>query len=59
MGENVGSNARPRKSDFTSQTVRTYSPFMNRDVSKTDVSGSNETVCKMYSFRSYSRGELL
>lgn len=45
--ENVNSNAKPRKSDFTQKTVRTYSPFMNKEVSKTGVSGSNEAVCKM------------
>ena len=56
---NVNSNTKPRKSDFTQKTARTYSPFMIKDVSKTGVSGSNEAECKMYSFRNYFRRELL
>ena len=43
---NVNSNTKPRKADFTQRTARTYSPFMNKDVSKAGVSGSNEAVCK-------------
>ena len=44
--ENVNSNAKARKPDFIQKTARTYSPFMNKDVSKRGVSGSNEAVCK-------------
>lgn len=57
--ENVNSNAKPRKPNFIQKTARTYSPFMNKDVSKRGVSGSNEAVCKTQSFGNYFRRELL